>query len=87
MKITTAAEMREIDRASTEKFGVPSLTLMENAGTRGGAVHPGELSETPTASPWCAARATTAAMASWSRASCIAPDAWWRCCCWRLRRS
>jgi hydroxyethylthiazole kinase-like uncharacterized protein yjeF len=32
MKITTAAEMREIDRASTEKFGVPSLTLMENAG-------------------------------------------------------
>ena len=33
MKVTTAAEMREIDRASTEKFGVPSLTLMENAGT------------------------------------------------------
>ncbi len=32
MKITTAAEMREIDRASSEKFGVPSLTLMENAG-------------------------------------------------------
>jgi len=25
--------MREIDRASTEKFGVPSLTLMENAGS------------------------------------------------------
>jgi ADP-dependent NAD(P)H-hydrate dehydratase / NAD(P)H-hydrate epimerase len=33
MKITTAAEMREIDRASTEKFGVPSLALMENAGS------------------------------------------------------
>ena len=33
MKITTAAEMREIDRVTTEKFGVPSLTLMENAGT------------------------------------------------------
>ena len=33
MKITTAAEMREIDHASTEKFGVPSLTLMENAGS------------------------------------------------------
>ena len=33
MKITTAAEMREIDRASTEKFDVPSLTLMENAGS------------------------------------------------------
>lgn len=25
--------MREIDRVTTEKFGVPSLTLMENAGT------------------------------------------------------
>jgi ADP-dependent NAD(P)H-hydrate dehydratase / NAD(P)H-hydrate epimerase len=33
MKITTAAEMREIDRTTTERFGVPSLTLMENAGT------------------------------------------------------
>jgi ADP-dependent NAD(P)H-hydrate dehydratase / NAD(P)H-hydrate epimerase len=33
MKITTVAEMREIDRLTTEKFGVPSLTLMENAGS------------------------------------------------------
>lgn len=33
MKIATAAEMREIDRVTTEKYGVPSLTLMENAGT------------------------------------------------------
>jgi len=33
MKITTAAEMREIDRATTERFGVHSLTLMENAGS------------------------------------------------------
>jgi hydroxyethylthiazole kinase-like uncharacterized protein yjeF len=33
MKITTAAEMREIDRITTERFGVPSLTLMENAGS------------------------------------------------------
>jgi ADP-dependent NAD(P)H-hydrate dehydratase / NAD(P)H-hydrate epimerase len=32
MKIVTAAEMRDIDRASSERFGVPSLTLMENAG-------------------------------------------------------
>jgi ADP-dependent NAD(P)H-hydrate dehydratase / NAD(P)H-hydrate epimerase len=31
MKIVTAAEMREIDRATSERFGVPSLTLMENA--------------------------------------------------------
>jgi len=32
MKIVTAAEMREIDRVTREKYGVPSLTLMENAG-------------------------------------------------------
>lgn len=32
MKIVTAGEMRAIDRATTERFGVPSLTLMENAG-------------------------------------------------------
>jgi NAD(P)H-hydrate epimerase len=33
MKIVTAAEMRETDRITSERFGVPSLTLMENAGT------------------------------------------------------
>jgi len=33
MKITTAAEMRAIDRATTERYGVPSLALMENAGS------------------------------------------------------
>ncbi len=33
MKIVTAAEMREIDRVTSQRFGVPSLTLMENAGT------------------------------------------------------
>ena len=33
MKIVTAAEMRAIDRATSEHFGVPSLTLMENAGS------------------------------------------------------
>jgi hydroxyethylthiazole kinase-like uncharacterized protein yjeF len=32
MKIVTAAEMREIDRVTSQRFGVPSLTLMENAG-------------------------------------------------------
>lgn len=32
MKIVSASEMREIDRATSERFGVPSLTLMENAG-------------------------------------------------------
>lgn len=33
MKIVTAAEMREIDRRTSERFGVKSLDLMENAGT------------------------------------------------------
>lgn len=33
MKIVTAAEMREIDRRSSGEFGVPSLVLMENAGS------------------------------------------------------
>jgi len=32
MKIVSTAEMREIDRSTSERFGVPSLTLMENAG-------------------------------------------------------
>ena len=32
MKITTAAEMREIDRGTSERFGVASLSLMEKAG-------------------------------------------------------
>src|SRR6266851_9012913 len=32
MKIVSAAEMREIDRATAERFGVSSITLMENAG-------------------------------------------------------
>jgi ADP-dependent NAD(P)H-hydrate dehydratase / NAD(P)H-hydrate epimerase len=33
MKIVTSAEMREIDRRTSEGFWVPSLTLMENAGS------------------------------------------------------
>jgi NAD(P)H-hydrate epimerase len=33
MKIVSASEMREIDRVTSVRFGVPSLTLMENAGT------------------------------------------------------
>jgi ADP-dependent NAD(P)H-hydrate dehydratase / NAD(P)H-hydrate epimerase len=32
MKIVSADEMRAIDRATSERYGVPSLTLMENAG-------------------------------------------------------
>lgn len=33
MKIVTAAEMREIDRATSDRYGIPSAQLMENAGT------------------------------------------------------
>jgi ADP-dependent NAD(P)H-hydrate dehydratase / NAD(P)H-hydrate epimerase len=32
MKALTAAEMREVDRLTTERLGIPSLQLMENAG-------------------------------------------------------
>jgi ADP-dependent NAD(P)H-hydrate dehydratase / NAD(P)H-hydrate epimerase len=32
MKILTAAETREVDRLTTERHGIPSLMLMENAG-------------------------------------------------------
>lgn len=32
MKILTAAEMKEVDRQTTARYRVPSLTLMENAG-------------------------------------------------------
>jgi ADP-dependent NAD(P)H-hydrate dehydratase / NAD(P)H-hydrate epimerase len=46
MRIVTAAEMREIDHASSERFGIPSLTLMENAGT---AVADFVVSQYPTA--------------------------------------
>src|SRR5438477_12088350 len=34
MKILSAAEMREVDRLTAERYDVPSLTLMENAATR-----------------------------------------------------
>lgn len=32
MKILTAEQMREADRLTSERYGVPSITLMENAG-------------------------------------------------------
>src|ERR1700761_5700416 len=32
MKILSAAEMREVDRLTTDRHGIPGLTLMENAG-------------------------------------------------------
>src|SRR4029077_6627506 len=32
MKVLTADKMREVDRLTTDRYGVPSLQLMENAG-------------------------------------------------------
>jgi ADP-dependent NAD(P)H-hydrate dehydratase / NAD(P)H-hydrate epimerase len=34
MKALTAAEMREVDRLTTERYGIPSLQLMETAGKK-----------------------------------------------------
>lgn len=34
MRILTPEQIREVDRLSTEKYGIPSLILMENAGMR-----------------------------------------------------
>src|SRR3984893_1955425 len=33
MKVLTAAQMREADRLTTERYGIPGVELMENAGT------------------------------------------------------
>ena len=33
MRILTAAQMQRLDRLTSERYGVPSLTLMENAGS------------------------------------------------------
>src|SRR5256712_1868933 len=34
MKILTPEQIREVDRLTTEKYGIPSLILMEDAGMR-----------------------------------------------------
>lgn len=34
MKVLTAAQMREVDRLSTERYAIPGAQLMENAGAR-----------------------------------------------------
>src|SRR4051794_37137035 len=31
LKVLTAAQMREVDRLTTERYGIPSIILMENA--------------------------------------------------------
>ena len=34
MRVTTAAEMRELDRSAIETYGIPGVVLMENAGAQ-----------------------------------------------------
>src|SRR5688572_12706158 len=34
MKVFTAQQMRDFDRAATEEYGIPSIVLMENAALR-----------------------------------------------------
>jgi len=34
MKVLTAAQMRDVDRLTSERYGIPGLQLMENAATR-----------------------------------------------------
>ena len=70
MKIVSAAEMRAIDRATSERFGVPSLTLMENAGA---TVSDYVLSHYTAAVRIVvfAAREIMAAMDSWRRGDCV----------------
>ena len=70
MKIVSADEMRAIDRATSERFGVPSPTLMENAGA---AVADYVLAHYSAARRTVvfAARETMAGTVSWRRGDCI----------------
>src|ERR1700686_2930384 len=45
MKILTPEQLREVDRLSTEKYGIPSLILMENAGMRVAEVLEGQFED------------------------------------------
>ena len=84
MKITTAAEMREIDRVTTEKYGVPSLTLMENAGT---GVANFILERYPQAEriTVICGKGNNGGDGFVVAESCIAPGVWSRSFCWRQR--
>ncbi len=60
MLILTAEEMRAIDRATTERFGIASIDLMRNAGQAVARFVEREFPDYR-ASPCYAARETTAA--------------------------
>jgi ADP-dependent NAD(P)H-hydrate dehydratase / NAD(P)H-hydrate epimerase len=69
MKIVSAAEMREIDRATSERFGVPSLGADGECRFGGRPLCGCRLPAGRSASPFCAARAITVATDSWWPAS------------------
>ena len=67
MKLTTAEQMKELDRQAIEERGIPSIDLMERAGGRRGRGGAGAAAQRPGSDRGraaCAARATTAAMES-----------------------
>ena len=67
MKLTTAAQMKELDRQAIEERGIPSIDLMERAAAgrgRGGAGRCCPSGRANVGGRPCAARATTAATAS-----------------------
>ena len=69
VKVLTAAQMREADRLTTERYGIPSIELMENAGSGDRRISARKISgHCATAKSWCCAeRETTAATGWWSQ--------------------
>jgi len=64
MKALTAAEMREVDRLTTERYGIPSLQLMEAAAKKSRMRFCASfLLDCHSASPFSAAREIMAATA------------------------
>ena len=70
MKVLTAAQMREVDRRTSE-LGIPGIVLMENAGHRVVEFLERErMRRSPSSASWsCAAKATMAATGWWWRGS------------------
>ncbi len=68
MKVLTAAQMREADRLTTERYGIPGIELMENAGAAiAEFLREKFAGHRPAAKSWCCAgREITAATAWWS---------------------
>ena len=84
MKIVTSSEMREIDRITSERFGVPSLTLMENAGIGCGGVCALMCIQRSKVSALSAVKETTVGMGSWSHGNCMKRAGKYGCCCWLI---